>query len=499
MDVLNRAVETIKKGWAGLSAGRRAALATIAAALLLLLFWGYRAASDDMVRLLGPEVTAEERAQALQELKAKKQHVEVRGDEIYVRRREKDRLFLELQGGLSDSSLRKLIETNSWWEPGSERQKKYHLALQMRLEQVIRSLEAVKNASVLITPAAESTHFGAPAPKATASVTIDLHPGRELTRGNVTAIARIVSGAVSGLDPERIHIADTRGRPYRVASAEAGAAGDLREIEKELEDDIRRQIQDAYPSARVFVRVAARSTDTVREEHRLEGPPKILEERERRKTQAAPPAPPPIKGQQEGPEGPAAPRGDIRESELELKQAYNQMKIQERMRAGAVEKVSIGVLLPVEYGNDEELKLAREQESRIKRLLTIVGRPYVDENSVEVALVPTRRPVPPPPPTLGERLAAAAEEHWPSAALILLGLVGLYLLYRLARAALPKGVVEDLETLRAHVTREGAVAGAGPAALADDEVTRMKAGIKEMIGRNPRGVAVILKRWLAGK
>ncbi|RLM27226.1 flagellar M-ring protein FliF [Brenneria alni] len=87
----------------------------------------------------------------------------------------------------------------------------YQRALEGELSRTIETLGPVQNARV---------HLAMPKPSLfvreqkapSASVTLNLHPGRALDEGQINAIAYMVSGSVAGLPPDNVTVVDQNGR-----------------------------------------------------------------------------------------------------------------------------------------------------------------------------------------------------------------------------------------------------------------------------------------------
>lgn len=503
MDVVKRGTEYVKKAWGNLTGPQRVILIIAALAIVPLLLWAaYGVAGEDMVRFAGSELKGDERKAVLEKLRASGRKFEERGTDIYVPRQDRERLLMDVQTDLGDVSLRKLLESSNPFESRWDKEKKYQWALQTHIERMLRKMDPVQNASVVITPQAESSRFGSATPKASATVQVELKPNRELTRENVNALARLVAGSVPGLDPGQIQVLDTRGRVHKVsASPDTETSAALSGEEAEMEDRIRRKIERLYPQARVAVDALAQPSQ-LRKSTKTYGKGAIVRESERRKkVNQDSPTPSRIKGEGAAgaPESPPEPSRNESESELNIEYKPDETSVEEITPAGQIRKVTIGVLIPVDYENEKEIEMARQQKPEIESLVRQAAGTRVDENGITVMLVPTRRPVPPPAPTFGEKALALAEEYAGSVGLFTLALLGLWVIYKLLKAAIPARELESLEAMTARVAQEAAVAGGPAVPIPDEEVGRMKSGIKDMIGRNPRGVAVILKRWLAGR
>lgn len=86
----------------------------------------------------------------------------------------------------------------------------YNRALQGELAKTIQFFDGVEYARVhIVRP--EQTMFTGDGQKASASVMLKLRPGWRLSQASAAAITNLVSGAVEGLKPENVTIADSQG------------------------------------------------------------------------------------------------------------------------------------------------------------------------------------------------------------------------------------------------------------------------------------------------
>src|SRR5579862_7931737 len=265
MDSIKRALESIGRMWAALNATQRVILSVSAAAMVLLLVWGSASSVPTMVRVAGAEVEAGKRQDILRRFQEHNQKHEVRGSEILVPKEDADRIVLELAGEstMSNNAVWKFLEQSDIFATRWQIEKRFQIALQSRLEAMIRSIESVKNASVVINPGSTQSQLGFAGPKASASVQVELKEDAVLTKDNVRAIAGLVAKAVNGVEHDQVHIMDTRGRAYRAPkpSSISGAMEDSAAYEQDREDKIQRQLKDvpAFSGASVIVRVKARN------------------------------------------------------------------------------------------------------------------------------------------------------------------------------------------------------------------------------------------------
>ncbi len=95
-------------------------------------------------------------------------------------------------------------------------------AQERELARSIESLQGVQSAHVLIAQP-EATPFVRDKAPATASITLTLAPGRALSESQARAITHLVAGAVPGLSPDNVAIADQTGR---LLAGEPGAGRD---------------------------------------------------------------------------------------------------------------------------------------------------------------------------------------------------------------------------------------------------------------------------------
>lgn len=505
MDVLKRAADQIKGLWSGLTPARRAVLAASLAAVVLLVVWGSTSAGGSgMAKVAGAEMRDDERAQIVRRLKERNQPFEVRHGEIYLPSADAERVMIELNadGVFSDDTFFKYVLESNLLDTGADKERKFQLGLQRKLEKMIRNIKGVRNAAVQVTPQAESERFFRDAPKASASVQVDLHPGQSLSGESVNAIAGLVARSVRGLDPDRVHIMDTAGRVYRARNADdsARSAADLRDFEIQREERIKGSIQELIPGARVVVRAKLKMSESRTEDITHKNPVAIREKIRRVEGGGgASRGAPGIKGGTDPVES-GAESGSSRgpaEREEETESVTSQKKEIVHTPAGAVEKITVSVLIPVREG---DLERERQNEAHYRDLIVNAAGPEADKDSVSLMFVPTRPPAPLPAPTFWDEARETLSSRAASTAgIVLLGLAVLGILYAVLRRAMPGGVVEDLQALKARLSEEAALLPAPGVPLGEEDVARVRGGLKDMAARNPRAIAGILKRWLAGK
>ncbi len=137
----------------------------------------------------------------------------------------------------------------------------YQRALQGELTRAINTLDAVKRSKIMLALPPKKT-FLEEGGTATASVVVELHPGKTLAEEQVRGIRHLVGSAVEGLDPEKVTVVDSRGkmlsRPHDVAG---GASTALAEVKAKMETDIQERVESILAKVvgqgKVMVRVNA--------------------------------------------------------------------------------------------------------------------------------------------------------------------------------------------------------------------------------------------------
>ena len=137
----------------------------------------------------------------------------------------------------------------------------YQRALQGELIRAINTLTAVRQSKVLLALPNKKT-FLEEGGKPSASVVVELYPGKALSAEQVRGIQYLVGSAVEGMDPEKVTVLDDRGkmmnRPGDTAAAGSSEILDLkRKVETDLEDRIEVLLAKVVGQAKVIARVDA--------------------------------------------------------------------------------------------------------------------------------------------------------------------------------------------------------------------------------------------------
>ena len=505
MDILSRSGDSVKRLWSGLNGPQRFVLVLSAVFMVALLLWGSgTAAGDAWQKVAGHEVGQDERSQILKALAQKKVAYEVRGGEIYVRKEQADRVVLELagEGTLSGKTMEELLKSSNVFDTRWDKEKRYQVALQRKLEYMIRQVENVRNASVQITQASDAQQIGFQGPKASASVQIELKPGTALSTGNVKAIAGVVSHAVSGLDPDRVHIMDTQGRAYRLPKAEdfGGLAETLRDAEARIESEIKSKLAELLPpGSGIAVRAFARSKGERVEQ--LQHPRTVLTKESVRsvvKTSGTPSTGGVLKGVDDLGPG-ASPEPRIQEKEDQAEYKPEEKRTWTYDPAGVIERVTVGIMLPTPV-DAQGKPIGKQPPMEAIHKLAMMASGAKAEDLTVVALE-TRAPEPIAAPQPAEVAFDWFFANWTKLALAFLALFALIVVAIAVRGALPRGEVEEIKAIASRLGEPlQAAALADPLRPAPDgDVLALRRGIQEAVDRDPEEAAAALKSWVAGR
>lgn len=137
----------------------------------------------------------------------------------------------------------------------------FQRALQGELIRAINTLTAVKQSKVILALPNKKT-FLEEGGRASASVVVELHQGKELSAEQIRGIRYLVSNAVEGMDPESVTVLDERGK-ILTRHSDGTTAGsseilDLKhKIEKEYQDRIESILSKVVGQTKVVAKVDA--------------------------------------------------------------------------------------------------------------------------------------------------------------------------------------------------------------------------------------------------
>lgn len=504
MDSVKSALDSIGRMWAALKPTQKVVLSASAALMVVLLLWGSAGSVPSMVRVAGPELDASKRQAILAKFQERNQKHEVRGAEIFVPKEDADRVMLELagEGAVDDDAIWKLVDQTDPFASSADKERRYKRALEQKLGLMIRRVEFVKNASVLITPGSKADRLGFEGDRASASVQVELQDSKKLSQKNAVAIASLVASSVPGLEANRVVISDTKGVSYMLPKEESGAAAAayFREYERQIEEDIQSRIKLAFRTASVVVRVDVRKTSSEKDTEKYSNPKLDFEKERKRTEKGVGSAPPTVQKGNGGAE--AVPEPAARETvdqESEVTKKFDRERIKTIDPAGQIERTNVGVLIPIEVGPDnKELVEAEKELAKIKQWVMQAAGDKATPETVSVQFIASRRPEPIAAIVPPENPASWLTTNATKIGLFGLALAALFVMLRVAQTAMARDTVEELQSLTTALTETGeAAAQAG--LPAENELGRLKQNMQDMVGRNPESVAASLKSFMSGR
>lgn len=149
------------------------------------------------------------------------------------------------QDGLLPADLQfdfgKLIEKTSFSLTRDERDRNYDIALATELAKIIRGIDCIEDARVIVPPEEPNPLLQSHIERK-ASVNVTVKGKRTLARSEVEAIANLVASAVRGLDAKNVKISDSRGHPY--SYSDEIDASDKFMLKKTLEAGYKEKIEE---------------------------------------------------------------------------------------------------------------------------------------------------------------------------------------------------------------------------------------------------------------
>lgn len=119
----------------------------------------------------------------------------------------------------------------------------YQRALQGELMRSINTLNAVKQSKVILALPAKKT-FLEEGGEPTASVVLEMHPGKVLTPEQVRGITNLVSSAVENLSPDKVTVVDDRGKVLsKHYSGDGAVTGELLDLKHKIEGSFEERIE----------------------------------------------------------------------------------------------------------------------------------------------------------------------------------------------------------------------------------------------------------------
>ena len=168
------------------------------------------------------------------------------GGQIVVPVRQRDQAIVLLaKGDLLDedwaAAFDEMVAESSPWLSAGDRNRRFLIAKQKVLSQLISAFDGVRRAQVFIDMPPDKG-FGQTTKTPSASVSLWMSNGRD-PKSIVEGIAGLVSGAVSGMRMRDVRITDARGRSYNTGDPADPMPGELVAMIKGCEKEIRAKIE----------------------------------------------------------------------------------------------------------------------------------------------------------------------------------------------------------------------------------------------------------------
>ena len=242
-------------------------LSTVAAAVLITAFFGYRSTETTWGTLFS-NLDRDDASAVVAKLKEMKVpfRLEGEGGSIEVPQQRVRELRLELAGGGLPRGGGIGFESFDKMRLGAtefEQRVLYRRSLEGELSRTIDTIASVQSSRVhLVLP--ERSVFVGRAEPASASIVLKLRPGRVLGASEVAGVVHLVSSSVGALTPERVAVVTTEGTVLHKPRREGEVAGDgedqgtaTRSLESTLEERTRSMLEKVLGSGHVDVRVSA--------------------------------------------------------------------------------------------------------------------------------------------------------------------------------------------------------------------------------------------------
>ena len=265
MESLKRVLAQVASQMKDMAVSQQLALLLGAALVAVSVVWmATWAAKPEVVPLLPQDLKPEDLAQVRSGLDSIGEYYVVNGSQIYVKESSNRYALMaqleQMQRMPNDTTVgfAAMTQESNPWISQAEQSRRWLLAQQTELERVLSAFQGVKSARVFLNINEKRTLVARHEAPSSASVTLEMSGGENVSTTLAKAAARLVAGAVSGLSPSHVQVVDSAGRIALDPSAEEDGStkslyGDQIKRERDIATKIRGLLRD--PRARVNVRV----------------------------------------------------------------------------------------------------------------------------------------------------------------------------------------------------------------------------------------------------
>lgn len=215
METFSKIVEGTKSGWNSMDRKKKIIMVGLVVGIILIALSLSYFSRQVTYATLFTNLEPEDAGTIVEDLKSKnmKYKLENGGRDILIDEKHVDsyRLQLAMEGNMPEkSSGFEIFDNMGLMVTDEDRKIMYQRALAGELQRSIMSLDAVNYAKVHLVMS-EKSIFETEEKEASASVFLDLNPGKKITDNMIRGIAALVSGAVDNLPEENIKIIDSKG------------------------------------------------------------------------------------------------------------------------------------------------------------------------------------------------------------------------------------------------------------------------------------------------
>lgn len=198
--------------WKDSSKNKKIAFGIIAAGIIAALIFGGMTLGRQKYAVLFSNMNSTDAAAVYKQLQSDKVDVKVEGNSILVPKDQVDQVRMQVlsEVQMTDGSQGfEILDKNKFGETDQQMKIDYQRALQGELERTIKALPEIDNARVhLVLP--DDTEFVKDTDPGSASVTLKLKPGQQLSKDQVKALVSLVSGSVKNVPKKNVEIVDDK-------------------------------------------------------------------------------------------------------------------------------------------------------------------------------------------------------------------------------------------------------------------------------------------------
>jgi flagellar M-ring protein FliF len=212
MGKLSQFFKNLLEKWKGLGKNKKIAFSIMAVGILAALIFGGVTLGKTKYAVLFSNMDSTDAAAVYKQLQSDKVDVKVEGNSILVPKSQVDKIRMQVLSEVELTNGSKgfeLLDESKFGETDNQFNANYQRALQGEIERTIKSLPEIDDARVhLVLP--DDTEFVKDTSEATASVTIKLKSGQQLSKDQVRALVALVSGSVKNLPKENVEVVDNK-------------------------------------------------------------------------------------------------------------------------------------------------------------------------------------------------------------------------------------------------------------------------------------------------